>query len=357
MLFSYLPFAAAAFSLLLGLAGVLRKELSPAAWCFVAGMAVLGADSLFTGLGLRSTELGDVLRWLTLALVANSFLPAAWLGFSLTYSRGDYRESLARWRVPLAIAALLPIGLALGFREDLLRVVPTGPAGELLQLRFGPIGTALNVLLLVAFVLILMNLEQTFRSAVGTMRWRIKYVVLGLAVIFGAHVYVGSQAILFSAYDVALSSVESSGLVVGCLFLALAYARTGFAEIDVYPSRAVLRSSLTVLIVGAYLFIVGVLAQIVRRYGGVESFQVQVLVVLLGMAGLAVLLFSDRLRQRVHGFVARHFEKAQHDSGRIWTEFSRRLANVKDRADLCAVSARADLRDLRRAVGDHLAVG
>ena len=58
------------------------------------------------------------------------------------------------------------------------------------------------------------------------------------------------------------------------------------------------------------------------------------------MAGLAVLLLSDRLRQRVHGFVGRHFGKAQHDSVRIWTEFSRRLANVKDEAGLCAASAR-----------------
>ena len=59
------------------------------------------------------------------------------------------------------------------------------------------------------------------------MRWRIKFVVLGLAVIFGAHLYVRSQAILFSAHDLALSGVESSGLLIGCLLLALAYARTG----------------------------------------------------------------------------------------------------------------------------------
>ena len=338
--FSFLPFAATILSLLLAIASVLRKKPSLATWCFFAGMAVLGVDSLFTGFGLRGIELSDVLRWLTLALVARSFLPAAWLGFSLTYSRGDYRESLARWRIPLAVAALLPIGLSLGFRDDLLRVVTAGPTGQVLQLRFGTIGTALNVVLLVAFVLVLMNLELTFRSAVGTMRWRIKYVVLGLAAIFGAYLYVASEAILFSAYDMALSGVESSGLLVGCLFLALAYARTGFAEIDVYPSRVVLRSSLTVLIVGGYLFIVGVLAQVVRRFGGAESFHFQVFVVLLGMAGLAVLLLSDRLRQRVHGFVGRHFMKAQHDSVRIWTEFSRRLASVNDRAGLCAASAR-----------------
>jgi putative PEP-CTERM system histidine kinase len=339
-LFTFLPFAAAILSILLGVASVLRKKPSAATWCFFAGMAILGIVSLFTGLSLRATELPEVLRWLTLALIAKSFAPAAWLGFSLTYSRGDYRESLARWRIPLAIVALLPIGLSLAFRGELLQVVPAGPAGELLLLRSGVVGTALNVILLVAFVLILMNLEQTFRSAVGTMRWRIKYVILGLAVIFGAHLYVGSQAILFSAYDMALSGVESSGLLIGCLFLALAYARTGFAEIDVYPSRAVLRSSLTVLIVGGYLFIVGVLAQVVRRFGGAERFQFQVFVVLLGMAGLAVLLLSDRLRQRIHGFVGRHFRKAQHDSVRIWTEFSRRLANVKDQAGLCAASAR-----------------
>ena len=48
----------------------------------------------------------------------------------------------------------------------------------------------LNVILLVALVLILTNLEQTFRSAVGTMRWRIKFVIVALAVIFGARLYV-----------------------------------------------------------------------------------------------------------------------------------------------------------------------
>jgi putative PEP-CTERM system histidine kinase len=338
--FSFLPFAAAIFSLLLAVASLLQKKRSPATWSFFAGMAVLGIDSLFTGLSLRTTQLSDVLRWLTRGLIAKSFLPITWLCFSLTYSRGGYGESLARWRIPLAIAALLPVGLSLGFQGQLLQVVPAGTASEALQLRFGAAAKALNITLLVAVTLILMNLEQTFRSAVGTMRWRIKFVVLGLAVIFGAQLYVRSEAILFSSHEMAFSSVESSALLIGCLFLALAYARTGFVEIDVYPSRAILRSSLTVLLVGGYLFIIGVLAQIVRRFGGVESLQFQVFVVLLGTAGLAVLLLSDRLRQRIHGFVGRHFRRAQHDSVRIWTGFSRRLATVKDQAGLCAASAR-----------------
>jgi putative PEP-CTERM system histidine kinase len=339
-LFTILPFAAAIFGLILAAVSLLPKNPSFARWCLFAGMVGLGIDSLFAGLSLRATDLSEVLHWLTLGLIVKSFLPTVWLGFSLTYSRGNYRESLTRWRIPLAIVALLPIGLSLGFQQQLLELAPTGPAGEELQLHFGAAAKALNVILLIAHVWILMNLEQTFRSAVGTMRWRIKFVVLGLAVIFGARLYVRSQALLFSVYDVHWSGVESSALLIGCVFMVVAYLRTGFAEIDVYPSRALLGSSLTVIIAGGYLFVVGVLANIVRRFGGAENFQIQAFVVLLGMAGLGALLLSDRLRQRIHGFVGRHFARAQHDSVRIWAEFSRRLANVKDRAGLCAVSAR-----------------
>jgi putative PEP-CTERM system histidine kinase len=338
--FFYLPFVAAAFGLLLAVASLLQKKSSLAAWCFFAGMVVLAVDSLSTGLSLHATKLSEVLHGLTLGLIVKSFVPAAWLGFSLIYSRGDYRESLARWRIPLAIAALLPVGLSLGFQQQLVEVTLPGPADEQPHLRFGEMAKALNVILLVASVWILMNLEQTFRAAVGTMRWRIKFVVLGLAVIFGARLYVQSQALLFSAYDTTWSGVESSGLLIGGIFLAVAYVRTGFTQIDVYPSRSVLGSSVTVLLVGGYLFVVGVLARIIKRFGGAESFRFQAFVVLLGMAGLAVLLLSDRIRQRIHAFVGRHFARAQHDSVQIWTGFSRRLANVKDEADLCAVSAR-----------------
>jgi len=339
-IFSFVPFVAASFSLLLAVASMLSKRPSLARWCFFAGMVVLAMDSLFTGLRLRATELSQVLSWLKLGLIVNSFVPAAWLGFSLIYSRGDYRESLARWRIPLAIVVLLPIGLSVGFQRGLLEVVPTGPDGGEVPVRLSMAAKALNIMLLVAIVWILMNLEQTYRSAVGTMRWRIKFVVLGLGVIFGAHLYVCSQALLYSLYDVRWSEIESTALLIGCVLLVVANVRTGFAEIDVYPSRAVLRSSLTVLVAGGYLFVVGVLANIVKRFGGAEGFQLQAGIVLLGMAGLAVLLLSDRLRQRIHAFVSRHFSRAQHDSVRIWTEFSRRLANVKDQAGLCAGSAR-----------------
>ena len=202
-----------------------------------------------------------------------------------------------------------------------------------------------------------MNLEQTFRSAVGTMRWRIKFVVLALAVIFGARLYVRSQAILFSAPDMALWGVESGALLIGCVFLALAYARTGWAEIDVYPSPAVLRSSLTVLIVGGYLFIVGVLAQVVRRFGGAEILPVSGLrrAPGNGRPGGAA---SFRPRPAAHSRVRRPpFQKGP---ARFRSDLDPVLAAAgqRDRSGRPVRGVREiDLRNLRRVVGHHLAAG
>ena len=336
-LFSLLPWAAAVFSLITAFVSLLLRRSSSARWYFFAGMAVLGFESLFTGLSLCADQLSDVFRWLALGLIVKSLVPGIWLGFSLSWSRPapNYRESLTRLRIPVAIVALLPVVFLLGFRQQF-----PDAAGEEILLRFGAMTNVSNVILLVAYLWILTNLEQTFRSAVGTGRWRIKFVILGLAVIFGARLYVLAQELLYSAYDLRWSGIESGALLIGCVFLAVSYKRTGFVEIDVYPSRAVLRTSLTALIGGGYLFTVGVLANIARRLGSAESFQAVSFVVLLGVAGLAVLLLSDRLRQRIHGFVGRHFARAQYDSVQIWTDCLRRLASVRDQDGLCAVSAR-----------------
>jgi putative PEP-CTERM system histidine kinase len=63
--------------------------------------------------------------------------------------------------------------------------------------------------------------------------------------------------------------------------------------------------------------------------------------VLLGLAGLALLLLSDRVRRRIQVFTARHFLKAQHDSVEVWTLLSRRLAHVTDQAGACTAAARS----------------
>ena len=59
-----LPFTAGILSVLLAVAGLVRRKRSLAAWCFFAGMTVLGMESVFTGLRLRAFPFEQVVSWL-----------------------------------------------------------------------------------------------------------------------------------------------------------------------------------------------------------------------------------------------------------------------------------------------------
>ena len=193
--------------------------------------------------------------------------------------------------------------------------------------------------------MILNNLEKTFRSTVGTMRWRIKFVVLGLAVIFAARIYTLSQDLLFSRYDLTLTDIETGALFIGCAMMTIGYLRNGIAEIDVYPSRSVLQGTVTVLLAGGYLFVIGLLAQLIALLGGAGSFKTQAFLVLLGIAVLAVLLLSERLRQKIQRLVSRHFKRPQHDFRKVWLLFTQRMSGVLDREAVCATRGKADFRE------------
>src|SRR5207248_4331160 len=111
-------------------------------------------------------------------------------------------------------------------------------------------------------------------------------------------------------------------------------------ELDVYPSRVVLQTSVTVLLAGAYLFVVGVLARILAHFGQAANLPVQAFLVLLALAALAVLLLSERFRQIVRLFVSRHFKRPQHDFRQVWTRFTQGLSAVLDETSLCSTSSR-----------------
>jgi len=335
-----LALAAGMFTAGLAAVAACRKQRSLATWCFSAGMLIFALDSLFGAIANDTLLPERAVFWETLSLVAKSFLPGVWLTFGLTYSRADYRNFLVRSRWMLAGAFLVPLLALAAVYSPFFYVVAYEPPAHGWGLTLGEPAKILNILILVSTVLILTNIERTFRAAVGTMRWRIKFLVLGLGVIFGARIYTQSQALLFSDYSPSQLSVEATALLIGCALIAFAYVRTGFNEIDVYPSRAVLHTSVTVLLTGAYLFVVGVLAQVVARFGGIAGFSIAAFVVLLGAVILAMLLLSDRARQSLQLFISRHFKRPQHDFRQIWARFTRSLAVALDETELSTIAAR-----------------
>src|SRR4029077_5460923 len=164
----------------------------------------------------------------TLTLLAKSFFPAFWLCFSLTYSRGNPRDLPVKSRALVLAAFLVPICVFLVFLNQLTPIFPRIATGGSGWISAEVAAKTLNGILLVAAVLILMNLERTFRAAVGTMQWRIKFIVLGLGIIFGARIYSATQTLLFSKGILVLSNVDSAALLIGCSLIVVAFLRNGF---------------------------------------------------------------------------------------------------------------------------------
>jgi putative PEP-CTERM system histidine kinase len=335
-----LAFAAGVFGFALAAAATCRKERSVASWCFSVGMLTFALENLFGVMWREAPSPERAAFWGTLTLVTKSFVPGIWVCFTLTYSRGSARPLPARaWFLVLA-ALLIPVGMSLVFRDQLVPVSPYTQPGADWWARSHAAAKTLSAFQLLAAVLVLMNLEKTFRSAVGTMQWRIKFLVIGLGIVFGARIYTASQALLFSADVLLLSDVDTVALLIGCALIVVALVRSRFREIDVYPSHAVLRTSLTFVLAGAYLFVVGVLAQVVVQTGKAGAFHLQAFVVLLAFALLAMLLLSNRIRQNIGCIVSRHFKRPQYDFRQIWTRVTQSMSNVFNESAVGAAAAR-----------------
>jgi putative PEP-CTERM system histidine kinase len=111
--------------------------------------------------------------------------------------------------------------------------------------------------------------------------------------------------------------------------------RSRLIEVDVYPSQTVLFYSVSLLLAGLYLLIVGILAKIVPLVGGAGAFPLTAFLVLVSLVLLSMLYWSDRYRQRIKQMVSRHFRRPFFDYRQLWTTFTRRTASLMNEGDLC----------------------
>jgi len=329
-----LAFAGALFSGALAFVVFWRERGSVAYRSFVAGMAVLALESALNGLSLNAASVEEMVYWQNWVMASVSLLPGIWLLFSLCYGRGNFREFLKRWRFILVLAFLMPVGLVIMCRGQLIVSANQNYVGHLI-FSLGMPGIVLNCLFLLGVVLVLINLERTFRASVGTMRWRIKFMVLGLGVLFVIRLCISSQVLLFHAIDLSWQTVNSGALLVACLLILNSLFRASRFDIDIYPSHSVLQGSLTALLAGIYLSIIGVLAKVVTFGGGDAAFTLKAFVILVALVLLTILLLSDRIRLRVSRFISRNFQRPSYDYRTVWRKFAEIAASCVTQKELC----------------------
>jgi putative PEP-CTERM system histidine kinase len=335
-----LGFSSALFCCGLALVVALGERRSLVQWVFIAGMVGFAAENVLFALtadAILPKEMICLQKW---RLITMSLISGVWLFFSLSYARWNYLEFLKPWRFILGVVFLIPFGLAALCNNDLIVSASQTKSG-LWVFGLGISGAVLNLLSIFAAILVLMNLECTYRAAVGTMLWRIKFMILGLGLIFVVEAYISSQVLLFhNTLNLTLQSVTSIGILLGGLLVLRSLFRAGHFNADVYPSQFFLQTSLTLMLAGVYFFAVGIFARVVEFFGGDASFTFKAFILLVALVLAAVLSLSDRVRQYMRRFMSRHFQRPLYDYRSMWRRFTEETAfNVKP-AELCQATVK-----------------
>ncbi len=295
------------------------------------GMAAFAIDTLCTGFSTIPHTAAGMALWQRTGLMSRSTALLALALFSLSYARANFSEFLRRWRWFLIAFAVALIGLPIASWNDLFSDSSTLNPELKWTLDLGRTGSYLLTLHLILAAATLMNMERTLQAAAGTLRWKIKFITLGIGVILTAQIFTTTQMLIISAVTPFLAMTNQAATIVGCVLIYLSLQRTDLGKGDLYLSTHLIYRSLTILVIGGYLVVVGLTSKLLfdeetdRTY-----FSVKVLFLLMALALLGAMALSDRLRQRAKLLLSRHLLRPHYDHRQVWATLISRTSQSAD---------------------------
>jgi putative PEP-CTERM system histidine kinase len=313
-----------AVPLLLALAAYVLLTKKSTAQAALACVAVLLAGiEIADLLTLHASSGLAVFRRITTIL--ESFLPASLLWYSVTFARSGPLHLFSRRGLFIVAAAVLFPASVLFFSLQDFFYSPDFLSERLLFL--GRVGYWYYFGAMLACVAALMNFEATFMSAVGSDRWKVKFEIIGAGSILAVLIFYFSQGVLYRTLDVNLMTVRSIILAIssGLILYARRYREDG---VHITVSRYILFRSLTLLSVGVYFIVLGLLGEAMKYFEVSFAQYVTIFFAFAGGIALVVLLLSEQLRRRVKVFISKHFFAQKHDYRHTWIALTNRLVST-----------------------------
>ena len=312
----------------LGLAGfaLSRRPSALVNQSFAAGLGAFGLIQIAHTLALGATTAATALFWVRAAIAAEGLLLVAWVLFSSTFSRANGIASIKVW-APAATAAIGAAGFLWflpteGFLRSLSELER---AAGIIPL--GPVGYSFYVFFLLGLVYCAVNLEVTLRSSAGTDRWRMKFLILGIEGLLAYTIFQTSQWLVFHQIRPAFTSLRAPVLLVCCGFMAFGLVRHQLLDTRVRISRQVIYKSFTLLAVGVYLMMTGLLAVAFQFFGASPQYFITILVLFVAAMGLGTVLLSEKLRSRARRYISTHFYRNKYDYRVEWLRVTEELTS------------------------------
>lgn len=307
---------------------------------FALGMVILLTETILGGMSLIWGAPDHQEAWLNRRIAITSLVPGCWLMFALALGARNFGERFRRaMRLIVTAFFFFPLSLFLIhrglFRKDLF----PEPDGGLYYSLTGA-GVVFHLVFIVLAVVLMVLLEGTLRSSKGVKRWQIKFHSLGILGYFAVRIYSSSHTLLFQSLDVRTETILSSGaLILVNILVVAAFTRARVLPEDIYLSEKFISRSVVLLLVGSYLFGVGILTKLFSALGSPLSYQLMTFLVFAALLFLAVLLFSERFKVLLKDGLSRHFQRPRYDYRDIWTTFTEKTSSAEDTADLAGRTA------------------
>lgn len=275
---------------------------------------------------LAVTRPASLLFWRKCSLIVESLLPAAWLWFSLTFSRAEpLRQLPLRLRLlPVVSLALTPAALLLPLQD--LVYAPDFPHEKLLFL--GGRVVVFYCLILLCLMIALINLEQTLLHTVQEQRRRIRPALLGAGALLVIQIIYYSQALVFHALNLHLSAMRGVMVSAFLVLLVCSLRQQRCEVIRVRVSQQLAYRSLALVAAGLYLIGLGVVGQAMKYFGNAMQHALLLALLLLAGLGLLLILFSETARRRSRLFIHRNFYGPKYDYRVQWLRFTDRLSSA-----------------------------
>ena len=312
--------AAALFLLTVGVFQIIQKKSAPNI-AFCATAFLLAAIEIADQALLRVPSGYIAVSWFRLFM--ESLLPFSFLFFSFVYARRAPLKSLSfKWKFLLVFSGVFPLSLLLFSLQDFFYV------NDLLTRRILVLGTAgywFYLGIMVYCIIAIVNLETVFSATAWSSRWKLKFEHIGITSILAVLIFYFSQGLLYRIINMNLIPLRSWIFIISSALIGYSRVKRGDTEIAV--SRYIAYRSFALLIIGAYLLILGLAGEGMKYFG--IAFGKNFLLLITFVSGILVMsvFLSEKIRRQIKIFVNKHFYAHKYDYRDEWLKFTERLAS------------------------------
>ena len=177
-------------------------------------------------------------------------------------------------------------------------------------------------------------IEHLFRNSRRERQYQIKFMCLGIGIIFSYDFFMYADALLLNKINSSLWNAR--GVINGFAipFIIIASLRNKNSPVKFNLSRDFVFHGSMILFAGFYLLIMAGTGYFIRFAGGNWSSSLQIIFFSASVIILLVLFFSGRVRANARVFLSRHFFSYKYDYRDEWLRITKTLSGIDNEESL-----------------------